>query len=81
MLMGYSTQHAGDVYRFLHMMTSHVIDSIEVQWLGGKWNELYSIPTNYCADVYFLSLSRIACPEHSNLFSRTFINVLKNFYS
>ena len=27
MFMGYSTQHAGDVYRFLHMKTNHIIYS------------------------------------------------------
>ena len=34
MFMGYSTQHAGDVYRFLHMKTNHIIYSQAVQWLA-----------------------------------------------
>ena len=37
MFMGYSTQHAGDVYRFLHM-------------LGKLWHELYHIPSIHSAD-------------------------------
>ena len=32
--MGYSTQDAGDVYRFLHLKTNHVIYSRDVQRLG-----------------------------------------------
>ena len=31
MFMGYSTQHAGDVYRFLHLKTNHIIYSRDVQ--------------------------------------------------
>ena len=27
MFLGYSTQYAGDVYRFLHMKTNHIIHS------------------------------------------------------
>ena len=34
MFMGYSTQHAVDVYRFLHLKTNHIIYSRDVQWLG-----------------------------------------------
>ena len=50
--MAYSTQHAGDVYRFLHLKTNHVIYSRDVQWLGKMWNEFYSIPSNFSADAY-----------------------------
>ena len=52
MFMGYSTQHAGDVYWFLHLKTNHVIYSRDVQWLGKMWNEFYSIPSNHSADAY-----------------------------
>ena len=31
MLQGYSTQHAGDVYWFLHMKTNHIRYSQTVQ--------------------------------------------------
>ena len=50
--MGYSTQHAGDLFRFLHMKTSHVIYSRDVQWQGKMWNEFNSIPNNHSADAY-----------------------------
>ena len=52
MFMGYSTQHAGDVYRFLHQKTNHVIYSRDVQWLGRMWDEVYNIPSNHSADAY-----------------------------
>ena len=52
MFLGYSTQHAGDVYRFLHMKTNHVIYSQDVQWLGKIWYEFYSIPNSHSADAY-----------------------------
>ena len=52
MFMGYSTQHAGDVYRFLHLNTNHVIYRRDVQWLGKMWNEFYSIPSNHSTDAY-----------------------------
>ena len=52
MFMGYSTQHAGDVYRILHQKTNHVIYSRDVQWLGRMWDEFYSIPSNHSADAY-----------------------------
>ena len=52
MFMGYSTQHAEDVYRFLHMKTNHIIYKRDVQWLGKMWHEFYSIPSIYSADSY-----------------------------
>ena len=52
MFMGYSKQHAGDVYRFLHLKKNHVIHSRDVQWLDKMWNEFYSIPSNHSADSY-----------------------------
>ena len=51
MFMGYSKQHAGDVYRFLHFKTHHIIYSRDVQWLGKMWNEFYSIH-NHSANAY-----------------------------
>ena len=50
--MASSTQHAGDVYGFLHLKTNHAIYSRDVQWLGKMWNEFYSIPSNLSADAY-----------------------------
>ena len=52
MFLGYSTQHAGHVYRFLHMKMNHVIYSQDVQWLGKMWHEFYSIPSTHSADAY-----------------------------
>ena len=52
MFPGYSTQHAGDVYRFLHMKTNHIIYSRDLQWLGKMWHEFYSIPSSHSADAY-----------------------------
>ena len=52
MFMGYSTQHAGDVHRFLHLKTNHGIYSRDVQMLGKMWNKFYSIPSNHSADAY-----------------------------
>ena len=52
MFMGYSTQHAGDVYRLLHLKTNHVIYSRDVQLLSKMWNEFYNITSNHSADAY-----------------------------
>ena len=52
MFISYSTQHAGDVYRFLHMKTNHIIYSRDVQWLGKMWHEFYSIPIIHSSDAY-----------------------------
>ena len=52
MFMGYCTQHAGDVYRFLHRKTNHIIYSRDVQWLGKMFHEFYSIPSIHCGDAY-----------------------------
>ena len=52
MFMGYSTQHAGDVSRFLHLKTNHVIYSRDVQWLAKMWNAFYNIPSNHSTDAY-----------------------------
>ena len=52
MFLGYSTQYAGDVYRFLHMKTNHIIHSQDVQWLGKMWHELYSVLSKNSADAY-----------------------------
>ena len=50
--MAYSTQHAGDVYRFLPMKTNHIIYSWDVQWLGKLWHEFYHVPNMHSADKY-----------------------------
>ena len=52
MFLGYSTQHAGDVYRFLHMKTNHTIHSLDLEWLGKMWHEFYNVPSNHSADAY-----------------------------
>ena len=41
--VGYSTQHAGDVYRFLNPKTSRVIHSRDVKCIGTMWAEYYKI--------------------------------------
>ena len=43
LFVGYSTQHAGDVYRLLNPKTSRVIDSRDVKWIGKTWAEFYKI--------------------------------------
>ena len=41
LFVGYSTQHAGDVYRLLNPKTSRVIHSRDVKWIGKMWAEFY----------------------------------------
>ena len=41
--VGYSTQHAGDVYRLLNPKTSRVIHSRDVKWIRKTWAELHKI--------------------------------------
>ena len=43
LFVGYSTQHAGDVYRLLDPKTSRVIHSRDVKWIGKMWAEFYKI--------------------------------------
>ena len=43
LFVGYSTQHAGDVYRLLTPNTSRVIQSRDVKWIGKTWAEFYKI--------------------------------------
>ena len=43
MFVGYSTQHAGDVYRLQNVKTSRVIHSRDVKWIGKTWAEFYKI--------------------------------------
>ena len=43
LFVGYSTQHAGDVYRLLNPKTSRVILSRDVEWTGNTWAEFYKI--------------------------------------
>ena len=52
MLLGYNTQHAGDVYWFLHMKMNHIIYSHNVQWLGKLWCEFYHFLNLHSADKY-----------------------------
>ena len=39
LFVGYSTQHAGDVYRLLNPKTSSIIHSRDVKWTGKTWAE------------------------------------------
>ena len=43
LFVGYSTQHAGVVYRLLNPKTSRVIHSRDVKWIGKMWAEFYKI--------------------------------------
>ena len=43
LFVGYSTQHAGDVYRLLNPKTSRVIHSRDVKWIGKTSEEFYKI--------------------------------------
>ena len=44
LFVGYSTQHAGDVYRLLNPKTSRVIhSSSDVKWIGKTWAEFSKI--------------------------------------
>ena len=43
LFVGYSTQHAGDVYRLLNPKTSRVIHTRDVKWTGKTWAEIYKI--------------------------------------
>ena len=43
LFVGYSTQHAGDVYRLLNPKTSRVIHSRDLKWIGKMWAEFYKI--------------------------------------
>ena len=43
LFVGYSIQHAGDVYRLLNPKTSRVIHSRDVKWIGKTWAEFYKI--------------------------------------
>ena len=43
LVVGYSTQHVGDVYRLLNPKTDRVIHSRDVKWIGKMWAEFYKI--------------------------------------
>ena len=53
LFVGYSTQHAGDVYRLLNLKTNRVIHSRDVKWIGKTWAELYKIRMVHRASGYF----------------------------
>ena len=52
LFVGYSTQHAGDVYRLLNPRTSRVIHSRDVKWIGKTWAEFYKIKMIHRASGY-----------------------------
>ena len=37
MFVGYAEDHAGDVYRFIHLKTQHVILSRDLRWMNIMW--------------------------------------------
>ena len=37
MSVGYADDHTGDVYRFIHLRTQHVILSREARWMNIMW--------------------------------------------
>ena len=43
LFVGYSTQHAGDVYRLQNPKTSRFMHSRDVKWIGKTWAEFYKI--------------------------------------
>ena len=43
LFVGYSTQHAGDIYRLLNPKTSRVLHRRDVRWIGKTWAEFYKI--------------------------------------
>ena len=43
LFVGYSTQHARNVYRLLNFKRSRVIHSRDVKWTGKAWAEFYKI--------------------------------------
>ena len=43
LFVGYSTQHAGDVYRLLNPKMSRAIHYRDVKWIGKTWAEFYKI--------------------------------------
>ena len=43
LFVGYSTRHAGDVYRLLNPKTIRVIHSRDVKWIGKTWADFYKI--------------------------------------
>ena len=52
LFVGYSTQHAGDVYRLLKTKTSRDIHSRDVKWIGKTWPEFYKIKMTDRASGY-----------------------------
>ena len=42
-IVGYSTKHAGDVYRFLNPKTSRVMHIRDMKWTGKTWAEFYQM--------------------------------------
>ena len=43
LFVGYSTQHAVDVYRLLNPKPSRVLHRRDVKWIGKTWAEFYKI--------------------------------------
>ena len=76
LFVGYSTQHAGDVYRLLNPKMSRVIQSRDVKWTGKMWAEFYKIKmidrASGCIDPDQLSTlknkkSKILTKKHESL--------------
>ena len=52
LFVGYSTQHAGDVYRLLNLKTNKVIHSRDDKWIGKTWAGFYKIKMVDRASAY-----------------------------
>ena len=52
LFVGYSTQHAGDVYRLLNHKTSRIIHSRDVKWIVKMRREFYKIKMIHRASGY-----------------------------
>ena len=52
LFVGYSTKHAGDVYRLLIPKTTRVIHSRDVKWTGKMWAAFYKIKMIHRASGY-----------------------------
>ena len=66
LFVGYSTQHAGDVYGLLNPKTSRVINSRDVKWTGKMWAEFYKIKMIDRASGYVVPDEDLQLEEEQN---------------
>ena len=87
LLVGYSTHHAGDVYRLLNPKTSRVIHSRDVKWTGKTWAEFHENKMIDRASGYVDPDEDIQLEEEQNQdveeeeFNRILSKVQKSFWS